>query len=401
MAITAEQYDYNVADDADYTWVETMLFPVIVPEANIYALLYNSAKPTLGCMAQQVLISGALCDTEAEMLHYYDNQHLPLPERWTNITSPEGLNIKAVKLPREFRLDYVSSDGETEVHVDWVGMMEPFDIHDPKHSPQAGNAADMHADLEIGKKHKAGHIDMTGRATGTLKVRGRTFEVDCFERMDRSWGPRQPMNIPTCYIVSATIDENLAFHMIVAWNPEKPDGQQFTFEMMYASPDAEQYLSPFAKELQGIGIDARLRFVDSAQWRERAETFDFDAMHVFIPMSELPGIELRDAFGSEYANVGGGLAVSGVSNAGVDKLIDMIVRAETREELRVRVSALDRVLRAMRIRVPYWVRPDSWIAYYDYYREPETLPEYSIGIPGIWWADQARYGELRASGAIR
>ena len=180
-----------------------------------------------------------------------------------------------------------------------------------------------------------------------------------------------------------------------------PDGQQFTFEMMYASPDAEQYLSPFAKELQGIGIDARLRFVDSAQWRERAETFDFDAMHVFIPMSELPGIELRDAFGSEYANVGGGLAVSGVSNAGVDKLIDMIVRAETREELRVRVSALDRVLRAMRIRVPYWVRPDSWIAYYDYYREPETLPEYSIGIPGIWWADQARYGELRASGAIR
>ena len=101
------------------------------------------------------------------------------------------------------------------------------------------------------------------------------------------------------------------------------------------------------------------------------------------------------------ANVGGGLAVSGVSNAGVDKLIDMIVRAETREELRVRVSALDRVLRAMRIRVPYWVRPDSWIAYYDYYREPETLPEYSIGIPGIWWADQARYGELRASGAIR
>ncbi|MCB1475075.1 MAG: hypothetical protein H6883_08605 [Rhodobiaceae bacterium] len=241
MAITAEQYDYNVADDADYTWVETMLFPVIVPEANIYALLYNSAKPTLGCMAQQVLISGALCDTEAEMLHYYDNQHLPLPERWTNITSPEGLNIKAVKLPREFRLDYVSSDGETEVHVDWVGMMEPFDIHDPKHSPQAGNAADMHADLEIGKKHKAGHIDMTGRATGTLKVRGRTFEVDCFERMDRSWGPRQPMNIPTCYIVSATIDENLAFHMIVAWNPEKPDGQQFTMSHGYVLENGEVY----------------------------------------------------------------------------------------------------------------------------------------------------------------
>jgi microcin C transport system substrate-binding protein len=79
----------------------------------------------------------------------------------------------------------------------------------------------------------------------------------------------------------------------------------------------------------------------------------------------------------------------------------MIVRAETREELTVRVRALDRVLRAMHIRIPYWVRPDSWIAYYDYYRHPDPLPDYSIGVPEIWWADEARYDELRASGAIR
>ncbi len=180
-----------------------------------------------------------------------------------------------------------------------------------------------------------------------------------------------------------------------------PDGEQLRLEMMYASPDAEQYLSPFAQALKGIGIDASLRFVDSAQWRERAETFDFDAVHVFIPMSETPGNELRDAFGTDYANTGGSLNVSGVANPAIDKLIAQIETAESREELNVRVRALDRVLRAMHLRVPYWVRPESWIAYFDYYRHPEPLPDYGIGATSIWWADEARYQELKADGIIR
>lgn len=180
-----------------------------------------------------------------------------------------------------------------------------------------------------------------------------------------------------------------------------PDGRQLTLEMMYASPDAEQYLSPFAQVLGGIGIDASLRFVDSAQWRERAETFDFDAVHVFVPMSDTPGVELRDAFGSAYADVGGSLNLGGASNPAIDKLIALIEAAETREELEVRVRALDRILRAMHLRIPYWVRPVSWLAYYDYYRRPEPLPEFGIGATTVWWADEARYEELKRAGAIR
>jgi microcin C transport system substrate-binding protein len=171
--------------------------------------------------------------------------------------------------------------------------------------------------------------------------------------------------------------------------------------MMYTSPDAEQFLSPFAQALGGIGIDASLRFVDSAQWRERAETFDFDAVHVFVPMSDTPGNELRDAFGSAYADVGGSLNVAGVSNPAIDELIGLIETAGTRDELEVRVRALDRVLRAMHLRIPYWVRPETWIAYYDYYRHPEPLPPFGIGATTIWWADPERYEALRTSGAIR
>ena len=180
-----------------------------------------------------------------------------------------------------------------------------------------------------------------------------------------------------------------------------PDGRQLGLEMMYASPDAEQYLSPFSRMLAQIGIDARLRLVDSAQWRERVETFDFDAVHVFVPMSDTPGAELNDAFGSEFAMIGGSLNVGGVASPAIDRLIGMIETAESRDALEIRVRVLDRVLRAMQIRVPYWVRPEAWIAHYDYYRHPDPLPDYGIGVTTIWWADPERHEALRAAGALR
>ena len=39
--------------------------------------------------------------------------------------------------PRDYRIDYVGSDG-TEIHVDYVGIMQPFDIHDRDENPLAG-----------------------------------------------------------------------------------------------------------------------------------------------------------------------------------------------------------------------------------------------------------------------
>ena len=55
----------------------------------------------------------------------------------------------------------------------------------------------------------------------------------------------------------------------------------------------------------------------------------------------------------------------------------------------------------MHIRVPLWVRPETWIAYYDFYRHPEELPEFATGAPGIWWADMERYDALKAAGTLR
>lgn len=238
--IEARHVEYQNSPDADHTWVETYLIPIVIPEEHIYALVYVCARPGIGVMSNQIFISGSLSDNRSDLLHYNDNQHLPAPENFTDWTSPIGLSIKYIDAPRKFRVDYSGFD-DTEIHVEWTGLMDPFDIHDPNHSPQAGVVEDMHADIEPGAPRAYGHFDMTGRIQGTLKVRGREFKVDSVERMDHSWGPRDPMVIKNMYIVSATFSENLAFHMICPWNPDKPGTDAFQLTHGYVLEDGTVY----------------------------------------------------------------------------------------------------------------------------------------------------------------
>ncbi|WP_433503047.1 DUF7064 domain-containing protein [Pseudonocardia halophobica] len=213
--ISAEHYGFQHTADADHTWLESLQFPVVVPEAHLYALCYINVRPTLGVMWNQVMVCGTLTESRSDLLHYNENHFLPAPADFLAIDSPLGLRIRALDAPREFRIDYAHPDG-TEIHVDWTGLMDPFDIHDPAQSPQAGIADDLHSDVRGG----TGHVDMTGRVTGTLTVRGRTHEVYSLDRMDRSWGPRHPMKTRNMFIVSVAAEPDLAFHMICPWEPD-------------------------------------------------------------------------------------------------------------------------------------------------------------------------------------
>lgn len=278
MAFTAADFEYRAPADADHLWVETILFPVCVPEEHLYALVYVNVRPELGVMWNQVMVCGSLTDTRAELLHYAENPHLPAPERFSDIRSPLGLTVAAVDPPRRFRVDYAAEDG-TEIHVDWENLMEPFDIHDPAHSPQAGRAFDIHADVESGAAPKpVGHADMTGRCTGTITVRGKTFAVDSVERMDRSWGERDPMKAgKPNHIVSATFGPDLAFHMICPWDPSRTGPGAFTLSHGYVLEDGEVFGLTDELEMTSVdnglicgGLEMRVRDVRGRSFRLRA-----------------------------------------------------------------------------------------------------------------------------------
>ncbi|WP_127562883.1 extracellular solute-binding protein [Nioella ostreopsis] len=176
-------------------------------------------------------------------------------------------------------------------------------------------------------------------------------------------------------------------------------GETLEIEFLNASPLFDRIINPYVENLQAIGIDARLNRVDNAQFSQRERDYDFDIITDHFPMSYEPGSGLRQYFGSAMAN-DSVFNPAGVADPAVDALVEAVVDAETQEELNVAVSALDRVLRWERFRVPQWYNPNHWVSYYDMYRYPENLPPYSLGFLDFWWIDPDAEAALRDAGAF-
>lgn len=170
-------------------------------------------------------------------------------------------------------------------------------------------------------------------------------------------------------------------------------GEVFSLEIMTAWPEVERFVSQYLDTLKGMGIDASLRIVDSAQWRERAREKQFDALAVGKPFVVPPGNELTSQFGSVSARERGA-NTSAISNPVIDALIEDVVAARTQDEIYTAVHALDRVLLWNHYAIPLYFRPMSWVAYWDRFGRPERAPRYALGATSTWWLDEGKAREL-------
>ena len=230
--ITAQDLEFHHSPDSDYTWSETYYIPISVPEERIFAHVYVVTRPVLGTMQADIRVHGCLSDSEFELLALDSQNHLPGPERFSDISAPNGLQIKAVNAPRDYRIDYVGRDG-TEIHVDYIGIMDPFDIHDPDQNPLAGQTTEEQlARTSMGSGYR-GHYDMHAKVTGTIKVRGKEYQVDIVDRMNHSWGERGEMDIPNMNSVWAQFGEDLGFRFHMHFDPSQPTGEDQKFANGY------------------------------------------------------------------------------------------------------------------------------------------------------------------------
>lgn len=163
-------------------------------------------------------------------------------------------------------------------------------------------------------------------------------------------------------------------------------GQPFEFELLLNDPQMERIVLPFAKNLERMGITARVRTVDTAQYEKRMETFDFDMAVVVFPQSLSPGNEQREFFGSKAADEQGSRNVLGIKNPVIDELIEGLVRAPDRPSLIAFTHTLDRVLQYGYYVIPQFHLGAFWVAYWDKFRRPEIAPKYGLGID-TWWVD--------------
>ena len=166
------------------------------------------------------------------------------------------------------------------------------------------------------------------------------------------------------------------------------EGETLSLELLHDSPSFDRVINPYIETLKQLGIDAVNTRVDPAQERQRISDLDFDMMIRRYVMSLTPGNELRELFGSWFANAPDTNNVAGVSNPGIDFLIEKIETAKTREDLIAAVKALDRSLRALHIWVPNWYKAVHNVAYRDHYRRPEVTAPYRMGALEFWWFDE-------------
>ena len=180
----------------------------------------------------------------------------------------------------------------------------------------------------------------------------------------------------------------------------RKDGEALTVEFLESSPAFDRIINPYVQNLIRLGIDAKLDRVDPAQETERTRTGDWDMVTHSFGMSLEPSTELKQWFGSETA-ADSSRNLMALADPAIDRLIDVVVAADSTDSMKSAVRALDRALRAEGFWVPQWFKGVHTVAYYDMFEHPEELPPYALGEMDFWWYNAEKAEALRASGALR
>jgi microcin C transport system substrate-binding protein len=173
-------------------------------------------------------------------------------------------------------------------------------------------------------------------------------------------------------------------------------GQPFTFEILLDNPQFERVVLPFVQNLKRMGIVARVRTVDTAQYQQRMNNFDYDMTIVAFPESLSPGNEQREYWGSAAADEKGSNNLLGVKSKVVDALIAELVQSKTRADLVAHTHALDRVLQYGYYVIPQFHIGAFRVAYWNKFRRPQISPKYGIGF-NTWWVDTAAEKTVEAN----
>ncbi len=158
------------------------------------------------------------------------------------------------------------------------------------------------------------------------------------------------------------------------------------FEILLVSPAFERICLPFRKNLEKLGIDVRVNTVDTAQYQNRLDSFDFDMIITTWGQSLSPGNEQRDFWSTDAANTNGSRNLAGIQDPVIDELINLVISAPDRQSLINRTRALDRVLLWGHYVIPHWHISSYRVAYWDKLVTPKIRPKYSLGLDS-WWID--------------
>lgn len=162
------------------------------------------------------------------------------------------------------------------------------------------------------------------------------------------------------------------------------DGEQMAFTISVQTKDQEKLALHFQRTLQAIGIKADVRLLDSAQYAAVQRTYDYDMIPATWYNSLSPGNEQKFYFGSEGRSLEGTRNYPGIADPGVDRAIDAMLNATSREDFEAAVRAEDRLLVAGFYIVPFFSAGGQWVARWNYIGRPEVQPLPGFETTTLW-----------------
>lgn len=171
-------------------------------------------------------------------------------------------------------------------------------------------------------------------------------------------------------------------------------GQPLEFEVLSNSANGSSFtrvMLPFINNLQKIGIKAVFRNLEVNIFKNRLDNFDFDMAIISYGVSQMPGNEQREMWGSKSADAKGSYNVIGIKNPVVDALIEGVIKAQEKDDYEAHVKALDRVLLNEHYLIFQWYSPYNRIAYRNKFSHPTT--DLKVGYqPYTWWINPSAEG---------
>ncbi|MDE0052810.1 MAG: extracellular solute-binding protein, partial [Gammaproteobacteria bacterium] len=187
--------------------------------------------------------------------------------------------------------------------------------------------------------------------------------------------------------------------VIVDGRLQDKQGQPFTLEIATQHVWAKRLLLAYIRSLGVLGIDARLRLLETVQAVRVRQHRQFDMFLNDVSFVNPPMASLHYYFSSEYAEPGAGANLGGIRDPVVDFLIERARRTPDMETALIACQALDRILLWGFYRIPLNMPDEERFLYWDKFGRPndsaaiyEYLTDGLARVIDTWWFDDVKVG---------
>ncbi len=167
-------------------------------------------------------------------------------------------------------------------------------------------------------------------------------------------------------------------------------GEAYVIEYLDSNEGGARTVTPWARNLEKVGVKLVFRPVDFALYQQRLQKFEFDISSLAYQGTHSPGQEYADIFGSKAADIEDSGNLSGAKSPALDALVQSMTGAKTKAELLPACRALDRVVSHSHLMIPQWTAGTHRIAYNAWrLAKPAEMPPYAQGegwAIDTWWA---------------